>query len=116
MSRQQPYENYEKISKNFTEMCSMTETNSENITSLISLVKSQNKSLQSLQSQVYKLQEKLRAEDSECSDTEEDTENTNVQVSEIFCDLCEDRHTALYHCKDCSENLCETIAGIHKKG
>jgi hypothetical protein len=111
----QPYENYEKISKNFTEMCSMTETNSEHITSLISLVKSQNKSLQSLQQQVYKLQEKLEAE-GECTDTEEDTENTNVQVSEIFCDLCEDRHTALYHCKDCSENLCETIAGIHKKG
>jgi hypothetical protein len=97
----------------------MTETNSEHITSLISLVKSQNKSLQSLQSQVYKLQEKLEAEDSErrdaeCSDTEEDTEK--VEVREIFCDLCEDQHTALYHCKDCSENLCETIAGIHKKG
>jgi len=114
MSRR-PYENYETISKNFTEMCSMTETNSEHITSLISLLKSQNKSLQSLQSQVYKLQEKLRAEDDvECSDTEEDTEK--VQVSEVSCDLCEDRHTAIYHCKDCSENLCETIAGIHKKG
>jgi len=120
MSRQQPYENYENISKNFTEMCSMTETNSEHITSLISLVKSQNKSLQSLQSQVYKLQEKLEAEDdserrdAECSDTEEDEEK--IQVSEVSCDLCEDQHTALYHCKDCSENLCETIAGIHKKG
>jgi len=117
----QPYENYEKISKNFTEMCSMTETNSEHITALISLVKSQNKSLQSLQSQVYKLQGRLGSEDTEsrdaqCSDTEEDEEKTNVKVSEVFCDLCEDRHTALYHCKDCSENLCETIAGIHKKG
>jgi DNA-binding beta-propeller fold protein YncE len=126
MSRQ-PHQNYEKISKNFTEMCIMTETNSENIISLISLIKSQNKSIQTLQRQVYKLQGKIGAEDaaeccnsehsdSEHSDTEEDEEKTNVKVSEVYCDLCEDRHTALYHCKDCSENLCETIAGIHKKG
>jgi hypothetical protein len=119
MSRQNKQDpNYETIltmSKNFTEISSMTETNSEHITSLISLIKSQNKSLQSLQQQVYKLQSKIGEEDdAECSDTEEDEEK--IQVSEVFCDLCEDQHIALYHCKDCSENLCETIAGIHKKG
>jgi len=119
MSRQnKPDPNYETMltmSKNFTEISSMTETNSEHITSLISLIKSQNKSLQSLQRQVYKLQSKIgEDDDAECSDTEEDEEK--IQVSEVFCDLCEDRHTALYHCKDCSENFCETIAGIHKKG
>jgi hypothetical protein len=119
MSRQnKPDPNYETMltmSQNFTEISSMTETNSEHITSLISLIKSQNKSLQSLQQQVYKLQSKIGEEDdAECSDTEEDEEK--IQVSEVFCDLCEDRHTALYYCKDCSENLCETIAGIHKKG
>ena len=98
----------------FGEMTTMTETNSEHITALIGLIKSQNKSLQSLQRQVYKLQGRLGSEDDECSDTEEDTEK--VQIREVSCDLCEDRHTALYHCKDCCENLCETIAGIHKKG
>jgi hypothetical protein len=109
--------NCEVMLTKFGEMTTMTETNSEHITALIGLVKSQNKSLQSLQSQVYKLQTRLGAEEeAECSDTEEDTEKTNVKVSEVFCDICEDRHTALYHCKDCSENLCETIAGIHKKG
>jgi WD40 repeat protein len=74
---------------------------------------------------VYKLQGRLGSEeDAErsdaCSDTEEDEEKTNVKVSEVFsevfCDLCEERHTAIYHCKDCSENLCESSAGIHKKG
>lgn len=106
--------NCEVMLTKFGEMTTMTETNSEHITALIGLVKSQNKSLQTLQRQVYKLQGKIGVEDDDCSDTEEDTEK--VQVRELFCDLCENRHTALYHCKDCSENLCETIAGIHKKG
>ena len=108
--------NCEVMLTKFGEMTTMTETNSEHITALIGLIKSQNKSLQSLQRQVYKLQGRLGSEDAECSDTEEDEEKSGRVVREVFCDLCEDRHTALYHCKDCSENLCETIAGIHKKG
>ena len=108
--------NCEVMLTKFGEMTTMTETNSEHITALIGLVKSQNKSLQTLQRQVYKLQGKIGVEDAECSDTEEDEEKSGGVVREVSCDLCEDKHTALYHCKDCSENLCETIAGIHKKG
>lgn len=108
--------NCEVMLAKFGEMTTMTETNSEHITALIGLVKSQNKSLQTLQRQVYKLQGRLGSEDAECSDTEEDEQKSGGIVREVSCDLCEERHIALYHCKDCSENLCETIAGIHKKG
>ena len=97
------------MGKEIREMSSMTETNSVNITSLITLIKSQNKSLQTLQRQVALLKERIPEE----SDSDTDVEESK---REIFCDLCDEKHNALYHCNDCSENLCETGATFHKKG
>ena len=97
------------MGKEIREMSSMTETNSVNITSLITLIKSQNKSLQTLQRQVSNLKDRIPEE----SDSDTDVEESK---REIFCDLCDEKHNALYHCNDCSENLCETGATFHKKG
>ena len=97
------------MGKEIREMSSMTETNSVNITSLITLIKSQNKSLQTLQRQVALLKDRIPEE----SDSDTDVEESK---REIFCDLCDEKHNALYHCNDCSENLCETGATFHKKG
>lgn len=97
------------MGKEIRQMSSMTETNSVNITSLISLIKSQNKSLQTLQRQVSLLKDRIPEE----SDSDTDVEESK---REIFCDLCDEKHYAVYHCNDCSENLCETGATFHKKG
>ena len=97
------------MGKEIREMSSMTETNSVNITSLITLIKSQNKSLQTLQRQVALLKDRIPEE----SDSDTDVEESK---REIFCDLCDEKHFALYHCNDCCENLCETGATFHKKG
>jgi hypothetical protein len=97
------------LGKELREMSSMTETNSVNITSLISLIKSQNKSLQTLQRQVSILKDRIPEE----SDSDTDVEESK---REIFCDLCDEKHLAVYHCNDCSENLCEAGASFHKKG
>ena len=97
------------MGKEIREMSSMTETNSVNIMSLVALIKSQNKSLQTLQRQVSLLKDRIPEE----SDSDTDVEESK---REIFCDLCDEKHLAVYHCNDCSENLCETGASFHKKG
>ena len=97
------------MGKEIREMSSMTETNSVNIMSLVGLIKSQNKSLQNLQRQVSILKDRIPEE----SDSDTDVEESK---REIFCDLCDEKHLAVYHCNDCSENLCETGSSFHKKG
>ena len=97
------------MDKEIREMSMMTETNSVNIMNLVGLIKSQNKSLQTLQRQVSLLKDRIPEE----SDSDTDVEESK---REIFCDLCDDKHNAVYHCNDCSENLCEAGATFHKKG
>jgi hypothetical protein len=102
-------ENMIAMDKEIREMYSMTETNSVNIMSLVALIKSQNKSLQNLQRQVSILKDRIPEE----SDSDTDVEESR---REIFCDLCDQKHLAVYHCNDCSENLCDAGASFHKKG
>jgi len=102
-------ENMVVMGKEIREMSSMTETNSVNIMSLVGLIKSQNKSLQTLQRQVSILKDRIPEE----SDSDTDVEESR---REIFCELCDEKHLAVYHCNDCSENLCEAGASFHKKG
>jgi len=102
-------ENMIAMDKEIREMSMMTETNSVNIMNLVGLIKSQNKSLQTLQRQVSILKDRIPEE----SDSDTDVEESN---REIFCDLCDEKHNAVYHCNDCSENLCEAGASFHKKG
>ena len=78
------------------------------ITTLLTLIKTQNKALQTLQKQVSLLKDRIPEE----SDSDTDVEETKI---EITCDLCDEKHLAIYHCNDCSENLCETASTFHKK-
>ena len=71
---------------------------------LLGLIRRQNRSIQNLQDQLGRIK-----------GLHDDEEDEDIVELKKFCDLCEDRHIAAYHCQNCSENLCDTAASFHMR-
>ena len=78
--------------------------NSTTIPILLGLITRQSRSIQNLQDQLARIK-----------GLHEDDDEEDIVELKKFCDVCEDKHIATYHCQNCSENLCSFGAGFHMK-
>jgi hypothetical protein len=79
----------------------ITQVNATTIPILLGLIRRQSRSIQNLQDQLGRIK------------SIEDEDEEDIVELKKFCDLCNDKHIAAYHCQNCSENLCDTAAAFH---